>query len=120
MQKALGSCDISVLGPLLEAEALELHAVAMTSAPSAAYLKPQTEAVIAWLRQTRQESGLRAYFTLDAGPNVHIICEPEVVPELLTGLKRAFPQFAVIADGVGPGPALICRNGGVGGSGSRN
>jgi diphosphomevalonate decarboxylase len=109
MQKALASRDIQMLGSLIEAEATELHAVALTGTPSAAYLKPQTEAVITWLRQARQESGLKAYFTLDAGPNVHIICEPEVVPELLTGLKRVFPQFAVIADEVGAGPTVNCR-----------
>jgi diphosphomevalonate decarboxylase len=66
--------DLTALGRAMEADALMLHAVAMTSKPPIHYWMPATvrvmQAVVDWRAQ-----GLEAYFTIDAGPNIHCFCE---------------------------------------------
>lgn len=106
MLAALKARDMAALGPLLEQEALEMHAVAMTGKPQANYLNKATSDVIAWLRQVRSQKTVPAYFTLDAGPNPHIICATDRAAELGYLLKDAFPHFTVLQSQVGQGPVV--------------
>jgi diphosphomevalonate decarboxylase len=92
--------DLAALGPVLEAEALELHVIAMTSRPPIFYWSPATVRVIQAVQQARAE-GLAVFFTLDAGPNVHLICEGkdvEAVSALARNLAEA-PEVIVSAPG---------------------
>ena len=69
---AIARRDLALLGAVAERDALSLHAVAITSEPGILYWQPGTLAVMHAVRRWRDE-GLPAYFTLDAGPNVHIL-----------------------------------------------
>lgn len=71
---ALAARDIEALGEELEAEAIALHVLAMTSRPPLLYWEPATLEIMQLCPQWRSE-GIAVYFTLDAGPNVHLICE---------------------------------------------
>jgi diphosphomevalonate decarboxylase len=62
------------LGELTEGEALELHAIMLTSIPSLIYLLPESIRVIKEVKRWR-ENGIMAFFTLNTGQNVHILCE---------------------------------------------
>ena len=62
------------MGAEIEAEALELHLIAMTSRPPIFYWSPEMVRVVQSAQKWRAD-GLQVYFTLDAGPNVHLICE---------------------------------------------
>lgn len=66
--------DFATLGPLVEAEALSLHAIALTSRPPILYWSPETVRLMLQAQAWRLQ-GLAVYFTLDAGPNVHLLCE---------------------------------------------
>ena len=68
--------NIEKLGEAIEADAISLHAVAMTSNPPIYYLNSRTWGVISELLKLRKK-GILGYFTMDAGPNVHVICEKE-------------------------------------------
>jgi diphosphomevalonate decarboxylase len=58
---------------IVEAEALELHALMMTSRPSYILMRPETLAIIDKIRAFREKTQLTVCFTLDAGPNVHVL-----------------------------------------------
>jgi len=90
VRNAVLARDLAALGPLVEAEALELHAVAMTSQPPLRYWAPATIALLDCVVRWRAD-GLPAYFTLDAGPNVHLLCEGAHADEL-ERLVRALPE----------------------------
>lgn len=60
-------------GKLIEMEALELHTIMLTSWPSLIYLEPASLSVMKTVKKLRAE-GLPVYFTIDAGPNIHVIC----------------------------------------------
>src|SRR5690554_929204 len=58
---------------LVEAEALSLHALMMASTPGYILMHPYTIEVIHHIRGFRQSTGIPVCFTLDAGPNVHLL-----------------------------------------------
>ena len=77
VRRAVAARDLAQLGPILELDALAMHGVMMTSAPSLLYWQPGTLEVLHAVRSWREEDGLPVYFTIDAGPNVHLICEAD-------------------------------------------
>jgi diphosphomevalonate decarboxylase len=102
VRRALIAKDLPGMGAELEAEALELHLIAMTSRPPVFYWTPEMVRVIQSVHQWRAE-GLPVYFTLDAGPNVHLICEAKdaVQVELLARAVEGVQQVYVCAPGGG-------------------
>ncbi|MFK7872474.1 MAG: diphosphomevalonate decarboxylase [Oligoflexales bacterium] len=103
MKQALSRKEIHELGPLLEAECLEMHAVMMTADPAVAYFGAETSRFLADLRILRDQTGCGAYFTIDAGANVHVIC----VPEALSLVKDLIGNRHYLEDGVGSGPRFL-------------
>lgn len=71
--RAIAERDLRNLGAICEADAISLHVVAMTSKPPTFYWNAGTLAVMHALHRWRA-GGLEAYFTMDAGANVHVIC----------------------------------------------
>lgn len=95
--------DLGALGPALEEEAIELHLVAMSSRPPVFYWKPGTLCVLEEIRGLRR-NGVPAWFTMDAGANVHVICEPRSEREVVERISALPEVRSVISDGVGEGP----------------
>jgi diphosphomevalonate decarboxylase len=65
--------NFEAFGKLVEMEALELHSIMFTSWPSLIYLEPASLSVIRAVQELRK-NGISAYFTIDAGPNIHVLC----------------------------------------------
>ncbi len=82
---AIRNRDLALLGQVAEEQALLLHAVAMTGTPRALYWLPGTVAVMQQVLAWREE-GWPAYFTLDAGPNVHVLTTVEDAPRVAASL----------------------------------
>lgn len=106
MLKALHARQISELGPLLETEALDMHAVMLTARPPQYYLTEESVACLAAFRRARQEGRFEAYFTIDAGPNIHVIHEASASSALNGWLAESFPTLQLLHDRVGEGPWL--------------
>lgn len=102
VRRAILERNLAVLGPIIEADALAMHFVMMSSTPALFYWTPATMRLIHATRQWRA-AGLQVYFTIDAGPNVHLICEAADATELEREL-RALPEVLdVIVAAPGPG-----------------
>jgi diphosphomevalonate decarboxylase len=106
VRDALLARDFAALGEETEQEAIRMHAVAMTSQPSLLYWSPDTVRIMQAVRDWR-EGGLAVYFTIDAGANVHVLCEGSWAGELETRLRALDGVQAVIACGPGPATRLI-------------
>lgn len=94
--------DLDALGLVVEADALAMHGVMMTSQPSLFYWLPATVTVMRAVRAWRQE-GAEAFFTLDAGPNVHCLCAAAQAEELEGRLRRLPGVLDVLANRPGDG-----------------
>jgi diphosphomevalonate decarboxylase len=98
--------DLAALGDAAERDALAMHGVMMTSQPSLLYWLPPTLAVMHAVRAWRQE-GLVAYFTLDAGPNVHCLCGVGDAETLRRRLRNVAGVLDVLVSGPGEGVRLV-------------
>ena len=94
--------DLETIGRCIEIDALAMHGVMMTSEPSLLYWAPATISVLLAVRSWRKE-GLGVYFTLDAGPNVHCICESADAAEVEKRLRNLTGVKSVLVSGVGGG-----------------
>lgn len=103
VQMAIYHRDFAALVPLIEEEAIDLHLIAMSSRPPIFYWNPATLAVHQAVRGLRRD-GVPAGFTMDAGANVHVLCEPAAEEETARRLAAVPGVLSVIRDGVGPGP----------------
>jgi diphosphomevalonate decarboxylase len=71
IKDAMSQKNFQQFGEIIEEECLDMHHVMQTQTPPLFYWNENTKQIIKDLKK----SGLPAYFTIDAGPNVHIICE---------------------------------------------
>ncbi len=94
-----------------ESEALTLHAMMMTSQPYFVLMKPNTLQIIEKVFAFREKTGLPVSFTLDAGPNVHLLYPAEIKQEVLPFIKNELAHFlsplGFIEDEMGNGPQKI-------------
>ena len=91
MHKALKDKDFDQVGRLAEGSALKMHAIMMATQPSIIYLQEETLATIRLIKEMRDQ-GLSVYFTMDAGPNVKIICKPSQKDQLMEELLKHFDE----------------------------
>lgn len=104
-RRAIADRDLSSLGPMLEEEALSLHAVALTGRPPVLYWSGETVALMKLVAGWRGD-GVPVYFTLDAGPNVHLLCEGPWAPAV-QGLASALPFVHEVIANAPAGPAVL-------------
>jgi len=104
-RKAILNRDFSALAAVTELDSNMMHAVMMTSEPPLFYwLSASLEIMLAvkdW-----QKEGLPVTYTLDAGPNVHLICLQEAMDEVLDRLRQ-FSHIKNILKSLPGGPARI-------------
>lgn len=81
IKKALKTKNFLLLGETIEEEAIDLHIIAMSSKPAVFYWNGATIELIKQIKKWR-EDGLISYFTIDGGPNLHVICEQKDEKEL--------------------------------------
>ena len=81
--------DFASFADIMELDSNMLHAVMMTSHPALFYWQPATLTIMQAVREARAK-GLPACYTIDAGPNVHVITEAteaEHTADLLRSLR---------------------------------
>ncbi len=71
--EVLKNGNFSRFAEICEQEALSLHKLMMTSTPPFILMQAETLAIIQKIRIYRKKSGQNICFTLDAGPNIHLI-----------------------------------------------
>lgn len=106
MRKALGDKNFVEFGKILEAEAVNMHTVMMTSAPALYYWTPETLRVMLAVQDWRDE-GIRCYFTIDAGPNVHMICPAKDADVIEKKLRRIIGVKRIIVNAPAEGARLL-------------
>lgn len=98
--------DLASLGTAMEADALAMHGVMMTSQPALLFWQPATLAVLHAARAWRSK-GLGVYFTLDAGPNVHCLCESADARDVAARLRAVPGVEDVVISKPGGGARLV-------------
>ncbi len=79
IKKAILDDNFKKVGTIAEENCIYMHAVMMTSKPALFYWNPFTLRIIKKVLQIRKSEKLDCFFTIDAGPNVHCLCRPEII-----------------------------------------
>lgn len=86
-KKAIEMKDFTKLGEITEAEALNMHAVMLTSQPPLIYWTPGTLSIMKLVQRWRRE-GLEVYFTINTGQDIHLLIESKNKETLLNKLTE--------------------------------
>ena len=103
---AITARDIRALGQVTEHSALTMHASAMAARPPILYWHPGTLEVMQRVTKLRHE-GLEAYFTMDAGPHVKVLCAAADAPAVEAALKVLSGVSSTFVAGPGKGASLV-------------
>jgi diphosphomevalonate decarboxylase len=111
LMEAISSGDMDEFTRIVESEAMTLHALMMSSGRGYFLLKPGTIEIIERVRKFRRETDIPLAFTLDAGPNVHIIYPRAYHERISSFIESQLIRFCKtgkwIDDTCGRGPVEI-------------
>ncbi|ROR97144.1 diphosphomevalonate decarboxylase [Salana multivorans] len=102
---AIAAGDLTVLGEIAEASAMRMHATMLAAYPAVRYLAPASLEVLDAVAALRAD-GVGAWATMDAGPNVKVLCaarDLELVGEALALAPDGARRRVLLAR---PGPGL--------------
>jgi diphosphomevalonate decarboxylase len=102
------SGDLEKFTQIAENEALSLHAMMLSSNPWYSLLKPGTLLALEKIKLFREETKIPLCFTLDAGPNVHILFPDAYKNQVNQFIKNELIVLSaknqLIEDTIGSGP----------------
>jgi diphosphomevalonate decarboxylase len=105
-RQAIQQQDFEKLASVVEADSTLMHAVMMTANPPLFYWEPASLRLMKLIPEWRQQ-GLMACYTLDAGPNVHVICPVEQTDAVVQRLSQVEGVQQVLKANVGPAAHLV-------------
>ena len=74
---AILSKDFEKLQVVAEEDCMNMHLCMQTQTPELDYLSSETHRIIGEIQELRTSEHLPVFYTMDAGPTVHLFCEPE-------------------------------------------
>jgi diphosphomevalonate decarboxylase len=99
--------DFTQLGEsIIEPEALELHAIMLTSRPSLIYWTEGTLRLMKLVKSWRKE-GLEVYFTVNTGQDTHLICQQKDEQKVISKLQKLDFVKMILPSKVGFGSRLV-------------
>jgi diphosphomevalonate decarboxylase len=106
---AIATRDLEKLGTISERNTFLMHATTITSSPPVLYWNAGTVAVIQAIHELRR-LGVCAYCTMDAGPQVKVLCDRIDLPRILERLKNTPLLLETIILTVGHGPRVFTKD----------
>lgn len=101
---AIAAGDLPRLGEIAEASAMRMHATMLAARPAVRYLAASSLAVLDAVADLRA-AGVGAWATMDAGPNVKVLCEGADLDVVAAGLR------GIVLPGGGAPHVLLARPG---------
>lgn len=99
---AIHAQDFDKLGTITENNALKMHGTTLAAVPPFTYWSPDSLKAMSAVKKIRA-AGLSCYFTMDAGPNVKVLCQKKDVAKIKAELANYFEKEQLITAFSGPG-----------------
>jgi diphosphomevalonate decarboxylase len=106
---AVAGRDLAALGAVAERSATRMHACALAADPHILYWNPATLAALATVKKLRAR-GTRAYFTIDAGPHVKVLCATADAPAVSAALAATPGVMQTLVLAPGPGARIVSKD----------
>lgn len=102
IKEAITAEDIVKTGEIAERSALKMHALNLSANPPFNYWSPDSIVAMRKVNELR-DMGYPAYLTMDAGPNVKLICRASDMDALYTILREDYREDQLVMAKPGPG-----------------
>lgn len=102
IKTAIKQRDFQTLGEITEFNGMKMHGTMLGTNPPICYFEPKSIVAQQEVRRLRQ-LGIPAYFTMDAGPNVKILCRKNDMQRIKTLLLETFDEKDIILSLPGKG-----------------
>lgn len=109
VRQAIKDKDFSVLGELVEREALEFHSILLSSTPPLIAWYPGTVQVMHEVQALR-ERGVPAYFTINTGFNVHVLTLPEYQDQVQSAMNNLSLVRKTLIAKIGGKPEYLAQH----------
>ncbi len=104
IKQAIQEKDFNTLGEITESNGMKMHATMLGANPPICYFEPESILAQQQVRHLR-ELGIPAYMTMDAGPNVKVLCHASDMERIKEELSKVFDKSRLITSL--PGEGLI-------------
>ncbi len=108
-RRAVLERDFPSFAEIVEHDSTMMHAVMMTSQPPLFYWEPLSLGIMKAVPLWRRD-GLPCCYTLDAGPNVHVLCPAPAVGDVVARLQTMLGQRARVLTARPGGPAHLVED----------
>jgi len=105
-RRAILDRDFDAFASIVELDSDMMHAVMMTSTPGLFYWQPASITVMQAVREWRG-SGVPVFYTVDAGPNIHVICPREQAEGVERRVRELPGVRNVLVAGVGGSAQIV-------------
>lgn len=106
IKMAIRNRDLERMGYITEHNALKMHGTMLSANPPIIYFEPNSILVMQIVHELRKK-GIEAFFTMDAGPNVKILCKLSQADIIKKRLMEDFKEEDIIITSPGPGVKII-------------
>jgi diphosphomevalonate decarboxylase len=103
---AVAARDLPRLGAVAERSAMRMHASALAADPPILYWTPATLAAMSAVRDLRAR-GVAAFYTMDAGPHVKVLCAAADAPAVVKELSAASGVLRTVVASPGPAASIV-------------
>ncbi|HEM2761811.1 TPA: diphosphomevalonate decarboxylase, partial [Streptococcus suis] len=110
IKAAIAGRDFEKLGQITEHNGMKMHATTLSANPPFTYWSADSLVAQEAVRQVREATGLSAYMTMDAGPNVKVLCRASQMDELVAELAKVFPREKIITSKPGPAAYVLSED----------
>lgn len=97
---AIKNKDFKRMGEIAEHNSMKMHATMLSANPPIMYFKHDSIKAIETVKELR-DKGFDVYYTMDAGPNVKILCRKSQIDLLYNELKEVFCEDKIVISEVG-------------------
>ncbi len=105
-REAIAARDFGKLAAVSEHNCLKMHSIMWASRPPTVFWNTATMRCLETLRQLQSE-GCDVFFTIDAGPQVKAVCQPDDTAEVEAALASTEGVQQIMTTDLGPGARLL-------------
>lgn len=106
IKAAIQDQDLVTVGEIAERSAMKMHALNLSANPPFNYWSPESVAAMRKVSEFRDQ-GYPVYLTMDAGPNVKLICKASEMDELYESLLKTYRKDQLVLAKPGPGIQIL-------------
>ena len=107
IKEAIAAKDFESLGRITEHNGMKMHATTLSANPPFTYWTADSLLAQEAVRKVREDLQVPAYMTMDAGPNVKVLCRASDMERLIAAISAYFPAEKIIPSLPGPAAYVL-------------